>query len=185
MATTEFVMDLEEIRKLARQQMGDGAVTENYKADKAKVIELLSSALATEWICVLRYTQHQIVAEGIHAETVASHFGEHAEEERRHAMALANRIKMLGGTPSLDPATLQKRAHSEYKEADSLAEMIKENLYAERVAIDTYSRMVRYVGDEDATTRRLLEHILEKEEEHADELADLLAAFDPREKSTH
>ena len=179
---SEFTMDLESIRRQARTNLEQGAVTADYRADRAKVLQLLDGALATEWLCVLRYTQHSIAAEGIYAESVAKHFASHAAQELDHANQLANRIKQLGGNPNLAPESFSKRGHSEYKECNSLDEMIRENLVAERIAIQSYSEMIRYIGESDATTRRLLEGILETEEEHADEMADLLAAFDPREK---
>jgi bacterioferritin len=179
---SEFTMDVERIRKEARRSLDQGAVTPHYKADRVAVLKLLDAALATEWLCVLRYKQHAHAAAGIDAEAVADEFAEHAREELEHADLLATRIKQLGGTPHLDPVSLVDRAHSQYVECDSLADMIKENLVAERIAIESYTEMVRFVGDGDPTTRRMLEQILEKEEEHADELADLLRAFDARQK---
>jgi bacterioferritin len=178
----DFLMDVEKIRKHARSKVEEGALTKGYQGDVKVILEMLHGALATEWICVLRYTQHQITAAGINAQSVADHFKEHAREEYEHAMQIAERIKQLGGQPSLDPAKMKKASHSEYKEADSLAAMIKENLVAERIAIETYSEMIRYIADADPTTRRMLEEILAKEEAHADEMSDLLAAFDPRER---
>ena len=170
--------DIPEIRRNARQDLGDGAVTDNYGANKDTVIELLGAALATEWTCVLRYTQHQIAAEGIHAEPVARHFAEHAAQEQGHAMELAIRIKQLGGTPSLDPAAMTAASHSEYKQCDSLSAMITENLVAERIAVHSYSEMIRCIGASDPTTKRMLEGILATEEEHADDMASLLVQFD-------
>ncbi len=177
----DFMMDVAELRIRAKRHMEEGAVTEGYQANREKVIELLETALATEWVCVLRYRQHEVVAEGIHAEAVAKEFAQHATEELAHALQLAKRIKQLGGHPSLDPSTLQKKSHSEYKESDSLWEMIRENLFAERIAVESYSEMIRYIGEGDPTTRRMLEEILAKEEEHADEMAGLLKAVDPKE----
>ena len=177
-----FAMDVEAIRQNARKHMDDGAVTAAYQADKSAIIALLQAALATEWICVLRYNQHSVAAAGIMAQSVAEHFKEHADQEFDHAMKLAKRVKQLGGMPNFDPSTLKGRAHSEYKECDSLQEMIQENLVAERIAVDSYTEMLRFVGDSDPTTRHLLVDILKVEEEHAEEMADLLAAFDPREK---
>lgn len=179
---SDFTMDIQAIRDQARQNMMEGAVTRDYQADRNKVISLLEGALATEWLCVLRYTQHSIAAEGIHAESVAKHFSTHASQEMVHANELAKRIKQLGGYPSLDPKNFASKAHSEYKECDSLEEMIQENLIAERIAVQSYTEMIRFIGESDPTTRRLLESILEVEEEHADEMADLLVTFDPREK---
>jgi bacterioferritin len=179
---TDFTIDIERIRNDARRQTELGAVTPDYRADRETVIRMLDAALATEWLCVLRYTQHRHAAQGINAQPVADHFAEHARQEQEHAESLADRIKQLGGMPKLDPATLSGRAHSQYKEADSLAGMIRENLVAERIAIESYGEMIRYLGDRDPTTRRMLEQILAVEEEHADDMADLLAAYDPREK---
>ena len=173
-----FAFDVAEIRKNARQHLDDGAVTDNYGANKDTVIALLGAALATEWTCVLRYTHHQIAAEGIHAEPVARHFAEHAAQEQGHAMELAVRIKQLGGTPSFDPASMAAISHSEYKQCDSLIGMITENLVAERIAVHSYSEMIRRIGDSDPTTKRMLEGILATEEEHADDMASLLVHFD-------
>lgn len=177
-AVSNFHFDVAEIRRNAREHLDDGAVTDNYGANKEAVIKLLGAALATEWICVLRYTQHQISAAGIHAEPVASHFAAHAAQEQGHALELATRIKQLGGTPSLDPANMSAASHAEYRECDSLGAMIKENLVAERIAIHSYTEMIRSIGDADPTTKRMLEGILATEEEHADELASLLVEFD-------
>jgi bacterioferritin len=179
---SEFLIDIERLRREARQQTDEGAVTTHYKADRAQVLKMLDAALATEWICVLRYTQHALAARGIHAEAVADEFSEHAREEQEHAHMLSERIKQLGGTPSLDPRTLAGRSHSEYKECDTLVDMIKENLIAERIAIESYTEMIKYLGEADITSRRVLEEILAKEEEHADEMADLLAALDVHDK---
>lgn len=178
---SDFILDIEQIRKNARSQMEKGAVTANYQADRQAILKILDSALATEWICVLRYTQHAKSAQGLHAEPIAKHFFEHAQQEEEHANQLADRIKQLGGKPDLDPASFGRRSHTLYTECDSLVDMIKENLIAERIAVDAYSAAIRFIGTTDSTTRRLLESILEVEEEHADELADLLSAFDPRE----
>jgi len=143
---------------------------------------LLDGALATEWICVLRYTQHSLAAAGLHAEPVAAEFREHAAEEQGHAMALAERIKQLGGNPSLNPKTLVEKSHADYKECDNLLDMIRENLVAERIAVSAYTEMVRYFGNDDPTSRQLIEGILAVEEEHADDMADLLKAIDPEAK---
>jgi bacterioferritin len=145
-------------------------------------LELLHGALATEWICVLRYTQHYHAAQGLHAEPVAAEFKEHAEQEREHALRLAERIKQLGGQPSLDPIAMARHAHSEYRECDNLLDMIRENLVAERIAVAAYQEMVRFFGNDDPTSRKLVEEILATEEEHADEMADLLKAIDPEAK---
>ncbi|MBC7659872.1 MAG: ferritin-like domain-containing protein [Chitinophagaceae bacterium] len=179
---SDFILDIKQIRNNAREHIKDGAVTHDYRANKEAIIKILDSSLATEWLCVLRYTQHAKAAEGIHAEPVAAHFAEHATQEQGHADALATRIKQLGGTPNLNPSTLAQRGHTDYKECDTLVDMIKENLVAERIAIDVYSAAIRYIGESDPTTRRILERILEVEEEHADDMADLLKAYDARDK---
>jgi bacterioferritin len=173
-----FKFDVEAIRARAREKMRDGAVTEAYKADRDRVIEVLNEVLATELVCVLRYKNHFFMARGIHAGPVASEFLEHANEEQEHADSVANRITQLGGVPNLDPATLTSRSHAQYKEGETLAAMIKEDLVAERIAIETYNEIIRWLGDDDSTTRRLMESILEKEEEHADDLASLLEKID-------
>jgi bacterioferritin len=178
----DFVLDIQAIRNHAREHIKQGPVTADYKANLQQILKILDTALATEWICTLRYSQHAKAAEGIHAEPIAEHFAEHAAQEREHAEMLADRIKQLGGVPNLNPVSLKDRAHTEYKECETLVDMIKENLIAERIAIDTYSAAIRYIGDNDPTTRRVLEHILAVEEEHADDMADLLKAYDPREK---
>lgn len=178
---SEFILDIEQIRKSARIQMEKGAVTANYQADQKAILKILDSALATEWVCVLRYTQHAKSAQGLHAEPVAKHFFAHAKQEEDHANQLADRIKQLGGKPDLDPSSFARRSHTHYAESESLIDMIKENLVAERIAVDAYSAAIRFIGTTDPTTRRILESILQVEEEHADELADLLTAFDPRE----
>lgn len=175
---SEFIMDVERLRKEARARIEEGALTPHYRANREMVLAMLNGALATEWLCVLRYTQHSIVAQGIHAESVAAHFAEHAREEQEHAMMIAKRMRQLGGDVSLDPNTLTGRAHSLYQEASDLSEMIKENLIAERIAIESYTEMIRAIGDGDPTTRRMLEEILAVEEGHADEMADLLVASD-------
>lgn len=171
----EFKSDLEAIRKRARENMHDGAVTGAYKADRDQVVKVLNEVLATEIVCTLRYKNHYFMAAGIHAAPVADEFLEHANEEQGHADAVAKRITELGGVPNYDPVGLATRSHAEYKEGKTLDEMIKEDLIAERVAIETYSEIVRWLGSDDPTTRRLLEGILAVEEEHADDLANLLA----------
>ena len=173
-----FVTDVQEIRRRARQHVEQGAVTEGYRADRETVIKLLNEALATEIVCVLRYKRHYFMATGIHAEPVAKEFQQHAAEEQGHADEIAERITQLGGEPNLNPEGLLTRSHSEYAEGDSLLSMIREDLIAERIAIDTYAEMARYFGENDPTTRRMIEGILAKEEEHANELADLLSDFD-------
>ena len=176
---SRFISNLSEIRRRARQHVLEGAVTAGYEADREKVIALLNEALATELVCVLRYKQHSFVARGIQAEPVAREFAEHAAEEQGHADRIAQRITQLGGTPDFNPAGLTARSSSEYVEGDTLVQMIQDNLVAERIAIDTYHEAIRFVGEKDSTTRRMLEDILAVEEEHADELADLLSTLDP------
>ena len=163
-----------DLRKRARQHTERGAVTEGYKADRAVVLRLLNEALATELICVLRYKRHHYMAKGIHAASVAAEFLEHAGEEQGHADQLAERIVQLGGEPDFSPAALANHSHSEYVEGRDLADMIQEDLIAERIAIDSYGEMIRYIGNNDPTTCRLLESILAVEEEHAEDLITLL-----------
>lgn len=169
-----FDIDIQKIRERARRDIDQGAVTETYKADRTTVLKMLNEALATELVCVLRYKRHYFMAAGIHAEPVAAEFAEHAAQEMAHADKLAARIVQLGGEPNFNPDGLHARSHAEYVEGTSLRDMIKENLIAERIAIDSYREMARYLGDRDSTTRRLFEEILTDEEEHADDMADLL-----------
>lgn len=169
-----FLADIQEIRRRAREHMEKGAVTEGYKADLQTVHRLLNEALATEIVCVLRYKRHQFMATGLEAQSVAAEFAEHAAEEQSHADRIAERITQLGGEPDFSPQGLATRSHSEYVEGKSLVDMIQEDLVAERIAIESYSEMVRYLGDNDATSRRLMEEILAKEEEHANDMHDLL-----------
>jgi bacterioferritin len=169
-----FRADMETIRRRAREKMDEGAVTSAYKADRVQVIEVLNQVLATEIVCVLRYKNHYFMAPGVHGDAVASEFLQHATEEQAHADQVARRIAQLGGNPDLNPETLHTRSHAEYKECGDLEEMITEDLAAERVAIATYSEIIRWLGDDDPTTRRMMEELLAKEEEHADELAMLL-----------
>jgi bacterioferritin len=173
-----FLSDVSELRRRARQHMQGGAVTEGYRGDKETVIKLLNEALATELVCVLRYKRHYFMAQGIHSDPIASEFLQHANEEQGHADQLASRIVQLGGSPNFSPEGMQSRAHSEYVEGENLLDMIKEDLVAERIAIDSYTEMIRFVGDNDITTRRILESILAVEEEHADDLASFLADMD-------
>lgn len=170
-----FLTDVEELRRRARQHIESGAVTEGYRGNRETVIKLLNEALATEIVCVLRYKRHYFMAQGIHADPIAQEFLQHANEEQGHADQLAARIVQLGGAPNFSPEGLLTRSHSEYVEGQTLVEMIKEDLIAERVAIDSYTEMIRYIGDDDITTRRLLESILAVEEEHADDLSSFLA----------
>ena len=179
----EFLSDIKTLRERARRHIENGAVTEGYKADREKVVKVLNEALATEIVCVLRYKRHHYMARGIHAEAVAAEFLEHASEEQQHADQIAERITQLDGEPDFNPAGLLSRSHSEYVEGGSLLDMIKEDLVAERIAIDSYGEIVRYLGDKDPTTRRLMEEILAKEEEHADDMANLLATLDPDKKA--
>jgi bacterioferritin len=175
----DFLSDVEELRRRARQHIQEGAVTAGYGADRDKVISVLNEALATEIVCILRYKRHYFMATGIHANAVAQEFQEHAAEEQGHADRIAGRITQLGGEPNFNPDGLSSRSHSEYVEGESLVDMIREDLVAERVAIESYSEIVRFLGDRDVTTRRMMEEILEVEEEHADDLRDLLATLDP------
>jgi bacterioferritin len=179
----DFLTDIKTLRERARKHIENGAVTEGYRGDRETVIRLLNEALATELVCVLRYKLHYFLAQGIHSQAVAAEFLEHANEEQGHADQIASRIVQLGGKPNMNPEGLTSRSHSEYKEAGSLVEMIKENLVAERIAIDSYTEMARYFGDNDPTSRRLIESILAVEEEHADDLASLLQTFDSPEKA--
>jgi bacterioferritin len=176
----EFLSDIKTLRERARKHIENGAVTENYKADRPTVIRILNEALATEIVCVLRYKRHYYMATGIHAQAVADEFLEHANEEQGHADQIAERIVQLGGEPNFSPEGMLTRSHSEYKEGGTLEDMIKEDLVAERIAIDSYGEMVRYVGHDDPTTRRMLEGILAMEEQHADDLANLLTTLDSK-----
>lgn len=170
-----FLTDIRTIRERARQHIEQGAVTPGYQGDRETVIRILNEALATELVCVLRYKRHYFMAAGIHSEVAANEFAEHAADEQQHADQLAKRIVELGGEPNFDPDGLLMRSHSEYRGGNSLQEMLREDLIAERIAIESYSEIVRYLGDKDPTSRRLMEEILAKEEEHADDLASLLA----------
>jgi bacterioferritin len=170
-----FVLDIKTIRDRARRQIEDGALTSGYKAKAPVVLRLLNDALATELVCTLRYKRHYFMARGMSSESVKSEFLEHAKEEQAHADAIAERIVQLGGEPNLSPEGLFERSHSQYAEGTSLEDMIKEDLVAERIAIDSYRQMIDYIGGDDPTTRRLLEEVTAKEEEHAEDLASLLA----------
>ena len=174
-----FVDDVEEIRKRAAQKIEDGAVTDEYKLDKNKTVEILNEALATEIVCVLRYMHHYFMATGVHGKAVSDEFKEHADEEREHADLIAERIQQLGGKPDYNPKTLLQRSVSHYVEGETLADMIKEDLIAERVVIDVYQKMIEYFGNADPTTRRMIEHIKGEEEEHASDLADLMFVVNP------
>ena len=174
MADQPFLTDIKTLRERARQHIENGAVTEGYKADRETVVKLLNEALATEIVCVLRYKRHYFRATGIHAESVAAEFLEHANDEQGHADQIAQRIVQLQGAPNFNPEGLLMRSHAEYVEGATLTDMIKEDLVAERIAIDSYREMIQYFGNEDPTSRRLLEGILAVEEEHADDLVSLL-----------
>lgn len=170
-----FLTDVKELRRRAREHIENGAVTAHYQADRETVIKILNEALATEIVCVLRYRRHHFMAQGIEAKSVADEFLQHAIEEQAHADQIARRITQLNGEPNLSPEGMLSRSHSEYVEGRTLLDMIKEDLVAERVAIESYSEMILYLGDKDPTTRRMLEEILAKEEEHAEDMADLMA----------
>ncbi|MEO8585160.1 MAG: DUF892 family protein [Acidobacteriota bacterium] len=178
-----FLSDVKELRRRARKEIEEGAVTPSYRADAAKVTRLLNIALATEIVCVLRYKRHYFMAEGIHAESVKQEFLEHAKEEQVHADAICERIRQLGGEPDLNPAGLLSKSHTEYQEGEDLVDMIRENLVAERIAIESYKELIDFVGKDDPTTRRLFEWILGEEEEHADDMSDLLKSFNGEKKS--
>jgi bacterioferritin len=173
-----FLSDIKELRRRAREHMTAGAVTTGYRGDRVTVIRLLNEALATELVCVLRYKRHYFMATGLDAGVAMEEFAEHAADEQRHADQIAERVKQLGGEPNFDPKGMLDRSHSEYVEGESTIEMLREDLVAERVAIESYTEIVRYLGDRDPTTRRLMEEILAKEEEHADDLADMLVRLD-------
>jgi bacterioferritin len=173
-----FITDIQTLRKRAREHIEKGAVTPGYSADRDTVIRLLNEALATEIVCTLRYKRHFFMAKGINAEAVATEFAEHAAEEQQHADQIAQRIVQLGGEPDFSPQGLASRSHAEYVEGDTLVEMIKEDLIAERIAIESYKEMVNYLGSQDPTSRRLLEQILAKEEEHAEDLVTLLEGME-------
>jgi bacterioferritin len=173
-ADKPFLTDIKTLRERARKHIENGAVTEGYKADRETVIKLLNEALATEIVCVLRYKRHYFMASGIHAEGVAAEFLQHANEEQGHADQIGARIVQLGGAPNLSPEGMLTRSHAEYVEGDTLIDMIKEDLVAERIAIDSYREMINYLANDDPTTRRMLEEILAMEEEHADDLVSLL-----------
>jgi len=177
-----FLTDIQELRRRARQHIENGAITEGYQADREKVVAVLNEALATEIVCVLRYKRHYYMANGIHANAVAAEFLEHANDEQAHADQIAERITQIGGEPDFNPEGLAMRSHSEYIEGSSLMDMIREDLVAERIAIESYGEIIRFLGDRDITSRRLMEQILAVEEEHADDLKNLLATLDPTKR---
>ncbi|GLO43845.1 MULTISPECIES: ferritin-like domain-containing protein [Pseudomonas] len=173
MNATELT-DVQTLRERARQHVENGAVTEGYQADRERIISLLNEALATELVCTLRYKRHYFMASGIKASVAADEFLEHANQEAEHADKLAERIVQLGGEPDFNPDNLSQRSHAQYVAGTSLKEMVLEDLVAERIAIDSYREIIRYIGDKDPTTRRIFEDILAQEEEHADDMSDLL-----------
>ncbi|HZT02488.1 MAG TPA: ferritin-like domain-containing protein [Steroidobacteraceae bacterium] len=173
------LQQIQALRERARQHIAEGAITPDYQLDREQSIRILNEALATELVCTLRYQFHYFMATGIHSQAVKQEFKEHAREEQEHAERIAERIKQLGGKPVMNPAMLTDLSHSEYREGNTLAEMIREDLIAERIAVESYREMIRYFGDRDPTTRIMMEEILAKEEEHADELTDLLFAVEP------
>ena len=179
-STNGFLSDISAIRERARKHVSDGAVTPSYGADRVTVLKLLNEALATEIVCVLRYRRHYFMADGAVGEAIKSEFLKHANEEQAHADLIAERIVQLGGEPDFNPKSLATRSHSEYVEGESLAEMLKEDLVAERVAIESYNEMIRYLEGADPTSRRMLEGILANEEEHAEELASMLETLSVR-----
>ena len=179
-APGQFVADIKAIRQRARQQLSDGAITKNYGGKVEDAIALLNHAVATEIVCVLRYKFHAVCAAGLASEAVKEEFAQHAKEEEEHLNLLAERINQLGGKPDLNPEGIASRAATEYVEGENLVDMIKENLIAERIAIETYREMVRYFGDKDPTTRIVLERILAQEEEHANDMHDLLVSHEGR-----
>ena len=171
-----FLSDVKTLRDRARKNLDDGAVTSSYQGDVGKTIEILQAVLATEIVCVLRYTMHAVAAAGISSEGVKAEFAEHAKEEAQHVNQVAERINQLGGKPDFNPTGLASRSASEYGSAETLIDMIKENLIAERIAIDHYRELIRYFGNDDPGTRAMLEGILVVEEEHANDMHDLLVA---------
>lgn len=173
MNATELT-DVQTLRERARQHVEQGAVTEGYQADRNQILRLLNESLATELVCVLRYKRHYFMASGIKASVAADEFLEHANQEAEHADKLAERIVQLGGEPDFNPDNLSKNAHAQYVAGSSLKEMVLEDLVAERIAIDSYREIIQYIGDKDPTTRRIFEDILAQEEEHADDMSDLL-----------
>jgi bacterioferritin len=184
-ATMPFLTDIKTLRDRARQHLDQGAVTETYEGDVGKTIEILQSVLATEIVCVLRYTMHSIAATGISSEGVKAEFAEHAKEEQEHMMAVAERINQLGGKPNFNPDGLASRSASQYAEGANLVDMIKENLVAERIAVDHYRELIRYFGNNDPATRIMLEEILAVEEEHANDMHDLLVSHEGKPMLEH
>ena len=179
-----FVKDVEEIRQRAIDKIEDGAVTATYKGNVDRTIAILNEALATEIVCVLRYMHHYFMATGVHGRSVANEFKEHADAEREHGDMIAERIQQLGGKPDFNPASLLRRSVSQYIEGETLADMIREDLIAERMVIEVYQEMIRFFGNNDPTPRTMIEHILSEEEEHASDLSDLLFVVDPHTGET-
>jgi bacterioferritin len=175
-----FLTDVKTLRERARAHLESGAVTPAYAGDPATSIAVLQTVLATEIVCVLRYTQHSITGTGIASKAVKAEFAEHAREEQAHAMLVAERITQLGGTPNFNPEGLATRSASQFCPGDNLVDMIRENLIAERIAVEHYRELITYFADKDPTTRSMLEHILAEEEDHADEMHDLLQAHQGR-----
>jgi bacterioferritin len=176
-----FLSDVQTLRERARQHIEQGAVTEGYRADRDTVVKLLNEALATEIVCTLRYKRHYYMADGLNASIAAAEFLEHAQQEQQHTDWLAERIVQLGGAPDFSPDGLQSRSHAEYVEGETLREMVKEDLIAERIAIDSYREIAAYLGDKDPTTRRIMEDILAQEEEHADDMAAIFESLSSAE----
>jgi len=174
---SDFLTDVKTLRERARANIEKGPVTEAYGADRSRVIEVLNEALATEIVCVLRYKRHYYMSQGINAQAVAAEFLQHATEEQGHADEIALRITQLQGEPNFNPDTLTARSHAEYAEGTTLLDMVKEDLIAERVAIESYSEIIRWLGDKDVTTRRMIEGILAVEEEHAEDMKTLMENF--------
>ncbi|RCV93273.1 ferritin-like domain-containing protein [Vreelandella rituensis] len=183
MTSQPFLTDIKTIRDRARQHIEDGAVTAGYNADRETVIQLLNEVLATEIVCTLRYKRHQYMATGLSAKVAADEFQEHARQEQQHADWAAERIVQLGGEPDFSPEGLVSRAHAEYVPGENLRDMIKEDLIAERIAIDSYREIAAYLGDQDPTTRRIIEDILAQEEEHADDMQGLLEGLDALQRN--
>lgn len=179
-ANPSHAQRIAELRARAREEISRGALTRDYGLDASRSVGVLNQALATEIVCTLRYQFHYFMATGIHSQAVKEEFREHAREEQEHAERIAARIKQLGGKPEMNPDGLTRLSHSEYKEGTSLADMIREDLIAERIAIESYREMVRFFGTQDPVSRRMMEEILAKEEEHADDLSDLLYAMEPQ-----
>ena len=181
---TPFLTDIKELQRRAREHVEKGAVTPAYRGDVNTAVKLLNEALATEIVCTLRYRRHHYMAAGIHYQAVADEFMEHAREEQEHADRIAERIRQLGGAPDFNPEGLLTRSHAQYVEGTSLLDMIKEDLIAERIAIESYMELIRYFGENEPTSRRLMEEVLQQEEEHADDMSTLLETLDPREPSS-